>query len=434
VISAVALRAAFAARKRSPVDELAAVSCDNGAFVRLTLERAHTEARESERRYARGEARPLEGLTLAVKDIFDTAGVVTSHGSPIFAGNVPAADAEAVRRAREAGAIVVGKTLTHEFAWGVTTVNPHYPPLGNPHDPQRVAGGSSGGSAVAVATGMAALALGTDTGGSIRIPAAFCGVSGLKPTFGRVSLDGVFPLARTLDHAGPIAGTPADAALFYDVLAGPGPDLDPGFHRVAVCPDLHLHPPAPGIARAFAAARDAFAALGCEIVEVPFPGAEEIYPAYATIQRAEAARVHAYLFPARASEYGPDVRERLAAAQAVTLAEYIAATEARDRMRVSFARLFAAADVLLTPVSAVPPEPREQPGHTSFRDGVLPYTVPQDMAGLPACAVPAGTDELGLPVGVQVTGPPWAERRVLAAAEALYRSGAGPRTGSANRA
>jgi aspartyl-tRNA(Asn)/glutamyl-tRNA(Gln) amidotransferase subunit A len=390
---------------------------------------------EAERRYARGEARPLEGLALAVKDIFDTAGVATSHGSPIFAGNVPAADAVAVRRARSAGAIVVGKTLTHEFAWGITSVNPHYPPLRNPWDPERVPGGSSGGSAVAVATGMAALALGIDTGGSIRIPAAFCGVSGLKPIFGRVSLEGVFPLARTLDHAGPIARTPADVALFYDALAGAGPDLDVGFRRVAVCPDLHLYEPTPGIGRAFAAAVDAFAGLGCEIVEAGFPGAEEIYPAYAAIQRAEAARVHADLFPARAQEYGADVRERLVAAQEVTLGDYIAATESRDRARVTFARLFAAADVLLTPVSAVPPERREQPRHSAFRDGVLPYTVPQDMAGLPACAVPAGTDELGLPVGVQISAPPWAERRVLAAAEALYRSvGAGPRTGSPNRA
>jgi aspartyl-tRNA(Asn)/glutamyl-tRNA(Gln) amidotransferase subunit A len=140
VISAVELRAAFAARERSPVDELAAVTSDDGAFIRLTLERARAEAQEAERRYARGEARTLEGLTLAVKDIFDTAGVITTHGSRIFAGNVPAADAEAVRRAREAGAIVVGKTLTHEFAWGITTVNPHFPPLGNPFDPQRVAG------------------------------------------------------------------------------------------------------------------------------------------------------------------------------------------------------------------------------------------------------------------------------------------------------
>jgi aspartyl-tRNA(Asn)/glutamyl-tRNA(Gln) amidotransferase subunit A len=414
VISAVELRAAFAAGERSPVEELDAVALGDGAFVRLTLERAREEARAAERAYVRGEARPLEGLTLAVKDIFDTAGVETSYGSRIYAGHVPDKDAETVRRARAAGAIVVGKTLTHEFAWGITSVNHHFPALGNPADATRVAGGSSGGSAVALATGMAALALGTDTGGSIRIPAAFCGVSGLKPTFARVPLDGVFPLARTLDHAGPMARTPPDVALFYEVLADPGPDADPGFARVAVCPDLHLHELSPGIARAFERAVAAF-----DPVEVRFPGAETLYPTYAAIQQAEAARVHRDLFPARAEEYGPDVSTRLAAAQSVTLDDYIAATEARDRIRTTFARLFSEADLLLTPIHAVPPEPREPPG-ARFRDGVLPYTVPQDLAGLPTCAVPMGTDEHGLPVGVQITGPPWAERRVLAAADALF--------------
>jgi aspartyl-tRNA(Asn)/glutamyl-tRNA(Gln) amidotransferase subunit A len=430
VISATELRAAFAAGERSPLDELDAIHSDDGAFVTLTLERARAEARAAERAYARGEARPLEGLTLAVKDLFDTVGVRTTYGSRIYAGHVPDADAEAVRRARAAGAIVVGKTLTHEFAWGITSVNPHFPPLGNASDPARVAGGSSGGSAVALATGMAALALGTDTGGSIRIPAAFCGVCGLKPTFGRVPLDGVFPLARTLDHAGPMARTPEDVALFYDVLADPGPpDPGAGFARVAVCPGLHQHDLSPGIARAFAAAVAAFG----DVVEVAFPEAEQLYPAYATIQQAEAAHVHRDLFPARADDYGEDVRGRLAAAQDVTLADYIAATEARDRARLTFARIWREADVLLTPIHAVPPEPREPPGR-AFRDGVLPYTVPQDLAGLPACAVPVGTDEHGLPVGVQLTGPPWAERRVLAAAAALYSSGAGPRTGAENRA
>ena len=179
---------------------------------------AREQARAAERAYARGEARPLEGLTLAVKDLYDTAGVRTTYGSRIFADHVPDADAELVRRAKQAGAIVVGKTLTHEFAWGITSVNPHFPPCRNPYDPERVPGGSSGGSAVALATGAAALALGTDTGGSIRIPAAFCGVSGLKPTYGALSLDGVQPLAPTLDHAGPMARTPADVRLFCEAL------------------------------------------------------------------------------------------------------------------------------------------------------------------------------------------------------------------------
>jgi aspartyl-tRNA(Asn)/glutamyl-tRNA(Gln) amidotransferase subunit A len=424
-VNAVELRAAFAARELSPeeVVEAASERPELGAFITLTLDHARAQARAAERAYARGEPRPLEGLPLAVKDLYDTAGVRTTYGSQIFAGHVPAADAELVAQARAAGAIVVGKTLTHEFAWGITSVNPHFPPCRNPYDPERVPGGSSGGSAVALAVGACALALGTDTGGSIRIPAAFCGVSGLKPTYGRLSTRGILPLAPSLDHAGPMARTPADVRLFYEALAGPA---DPGpAPRVAVCPDLHVRAPEPGIQRAFDAA-----VATLDTIEVGFEGAGSLYPTYASIQNGEAAITHAERFPARRAEFGDDVAARLDMAAKVTLAEYAAATAERERIRAQFARLFAEADLLLTPVSAVPPEPISQPTHQRFRDGVLPYTVPQDLAGLPACAVPVGFDEHGLPVGVQITGPPWSEGRVLAAAEALYAATASARAGS----
>jgi aspartyl-tRNA(Asn)/glutamyl-tRNA(Gln) amidotransferase subunit A len=414
VLTAVELRAAFAARELSPMETIdaAAEHGDLGAFITLTLDEAREQARAAERAYARGEARPLEGLTLAVKDLFDTAGIRTTYGSKIYADHVPDADAELVRRAKHAGAIVVGKTLTHEFAWGITSVNPHYPPCRNPYDRERVPGGSSGGSAVALATGAAALALGTDTGGSIRIPAAFCGVSGLKPTYGALSLEGVQPLAPTLDHAGPMARTPADVRLFWEALTGAA-DGEPG--RIAVCPDLHVQPLTPGIERAFDAAANAL-----DVTEVGFDAPENLYATYAPIQNAEAAKIHAQHFPSRSDEYGDDVAGRLDAAAKVTLAEYIEATVERERIRAAFSRLFTQCDLLLTPISAVPPEPIEQPTHQRFRDGVLPYTVPQDLAGLPTCAVPVGFDDEGLPVGVQLTGPPRAEGRVLAAAERLY--------------
>ncbi len=413
------LRAAFAARELSPVETIdaAAGHGDLGAFITLTLDEARQQARAAERAYARGQARPLEGLTLAVKDLYDTAGTRTTYGSKIYADHVPAADAELVRRAKQAGAIVVGKTLTHEFAWGITSVNPHYPPCRNPYDPARVPGGSSGGSAVALATGAAALALGTDTGGSIRIPAAFCGVSGLKPTYGALSLDGVQPLAPTLDHAGPMARTPADVRLFWEALTGPASG-DVG--RIAVCPDLHVQPLTPGIQRVF----DAAVAM-LDVIEVGFDAPEHLYATYAPIQNAEAAKIHAQHFPARRDEYGDDVAGRLDAAAKVTLAEYIEATVERERIRAAFSRLFTQCELLLTPISAVPPEPIEQPTNQRFRDGVLPYTVPQDLAGLPTCAVPVGFDDEGLPVGVQLTGPPRAEGHVLAAAERLYNIGDG---------
>src|SRR4051794_22897566 len=220
--SAVELRAKFLRRELSPVEliDQAATRPELGAFITLDLDEARAQAKAADRAYKRGDARPLEGLTLGVKDLFDTAGLRTTYGSRIFSGHVPARDAWAVKRAKDAGAIVVGKTVTHEFAWGITTVNPHFELVRNPHGPDRVPGGSSGGSAVALATGQVALALGTDTGGSIRIPASFCGISGLKPTFARISTEGVYPLARSLDHAGPMARTPQDVKLFFEALAG----------------------------------------------------------------------------------------------------------------------------------------------------------------------------------------------------------------------
>lgn len=431
MLNAVSLRAAFAARELSPVEVIDAFEelPEYGAFITLTLERAREEAKAAEAAYKDGTARPLEGLTLAVKDLFDTKGVRTTYGSSIFAGHVPNADAWAVRRAREAGAIVVGKTITHEFAWGITSINPHFPPCRNPHDPERVPGGSSGGSAVALGLGQAALALGTDTGGSIRIPASFCGVAGLKPTFGRISTGGVFPLARSLDHAGPMARTPGDVKLFYEALVGERGRTEPAT-RIAVCPDLHLRAPEPGIQRAF---DTAVAALEAEVVEVRFDAnPERLYPTYASIQNAEAALTHAPFFPAQRAAYGPDVAGRIDFAQGVTLAEYAEAIAERERIRSAFSHLFAIADVLITPISAVPPERIDAPTNQQFRDGVLPYTVPQDLAGLPACAVPVGFDDEGLPVGVQLTGAPWCEALVLATAEALFSATASARAESAS--
>jgi aspartyl-tRNA(Asn)/glutamyl-tRNA(Gln) amidotransferase subunit A len=423
VKTAVELRAAFAARALSPVEvvEAAAEHADLGAFVALTLETAREEAKRAEQAYADGTARPLEGLPLAVKDLYDTEGVATTYGSRIFKGHVPKADAYAVRRARDAGAIVVGKALTHEFAWGITSNNPHFAPCCNPWDTERIPGGSSGGCAVAVATGQAALALGTDTGGSIRIPAAFCGISGLKPTYNRIPATGVFPLARSLDHAGPMARTPADVRLFFEALTGTRAHADIALPRVAICPDLHLHPLTPGIQRAFDVAAQAL-----EATEVGFEEAERIYPAFAAIQSVEAALAHTDLFPARSGEYGDDVAARIERARTVTLEEYVEATAMRERLRVSFARLFSATDLLLTPIHALPPELRGV-GAQSFRDAVLPYTVPQNLAGLPSAAVPVGFDEHGLPVGVQLTGPAWSEGRVLAAAEVLFSATASAR-------
>jgi len=442
----------FASRSLSPVEVVDAVGARNeavdslvGGFTALCLDRAREEALASEKAWKRGDARALEGVPFAVKDLFDTEGVRTAYGSPMFAEHVPARDAEAVRRARAAGAIMVGKTQTHEFAWGITSVNDLCGSAHNPWALGRVSGGSSGGSAVVLAAEEVPMTLGSDTGGSIRVPASFCGVVGLKPTFGRVSAARAWPLARSLDHPGPMARTPADAALLLEAVAGPDPD-DPATADVplgdvrdelrlgaeglvvGVCPDLHLVPLAPDVGEVFEASVRSLEHSGARIVELALPEAALVLPAFRTTQSAEALDTHrrAGLFPSRRDEYGPDVLERLDAATEVTLEQYLAAAADRQRVRAAFARLLSGCDVLLTPVSAGSPVwiGEETVVHggveLTFRELVMSYTTPQDLTGLPACAVRAGFDALGIPVGVQFTAGPWQEGRVLRAAQALF--------------
>ncbi len=419
-----------------------------GAFTTLCLDRALQEARDAEQLYARGEpVGPLTGVPFAVKDLFDSEGVRTTYGSPMFADHVPAADAEAVRRARAAGAILIGKTQTHEFAWGITSVNFLMGSSRNPWNPRLMSGGSSGGSAVSLAAQLVPLALGSDTGGSIRVPSGFCGTVGLKPTWGRISAAGVFPLARSLDHPGPMARTPADAALLLQAIAGvdsrdpatepvpvgePASALDRGLvgMRVGLCPDLHLVPLNPDITVAFESAIGTVEGLGGQLVEVELPDADRIYETFGVIQRAEALFSHtqAGLFPARRDEYGADVRGRLEFATTVELPGYLAASAERQRLRAAFRRVFEQVDVLLTPVSAGSPLPigEERTVHLGkeidFRELVMSYTVPQDLTGLPACAVRVGFDDGGIPVGAQFTGQTWAEASVLRAAQALFEA------------
>jgi aspartyl-tRNA(Asn)/glutamyl-tRNA(Gln) amidotransferase subunit A len=439
---------AYRARSVSPVEviEVLAARIEEhndrlGAFTTTCLERAREEAAVAEASYRRSEAvGPLAGVPIGVKDLFDTAGVRTTYGSPMFSEHVPTRDAVAVRRARDAGAILIGKTQTHEFAWGITSVNRLMGTSHNPWDGTRMSGGSSGGSAVALAAQLVPLALGSDTGGSIRVPSAFCGTVGLKPTYGRVSTVGVFPLARSLDHPGPMARTPADAGLLFEVIADRGGDPDgtvasralaaAGLSglRVGLSPDLHLIPPDAGVQRAFDAAVLAVQGLGGELIEVALPETSEAYEAFGAIQRAEALRTHteAGLFPARRYEYGEDVRSRLELAMSVQLPDYLAATAARERLRAGFQRVFDEVDLLITPVSAGPPAPigEDRVVHLGeeidFRELVMSYTIPQDLTGLPACTIRAGFAEPGIPVGVQLTGPPWSERRVIAAGQALF--------------
>jgi len=443
--------AGYAAGDLSPVEvvdafaeRITSVDATVGAFTTLCLERAQDEARATERGERKGL---LAGLPFGVKDLFDTEGVRTTYGSPMFAEHVPTRDAEAVRRARAAGAILLGKTQTHEFAWGITSVNELMGSTRNPWGLDRMSGGSSGGSAVALAMDEIPLALGSDTGGSIRVPSGFCGTVGLKTTYGRVSLAGAWPLAHSLDHPGPMARTPADVALLLEAVAGLDPadpstedvplgDIEGELHRglagmvVGVCPDLHLVSPAADVQAVFDATVKAVEDAGADLVEVALPEAELIYPAFGVIQRSEALESHrsAGLYPARRDEYGADVLGRLELAGQETLERYLHASADRQRVRAGFSRLFRSCDVLLTPTSAGSPlrigeESTVHCGReVDLRELVMTYTTPQDLVGLPACAVRAGFDALDLPVGVQFSGPPWSEARVLRAAQGLYEA------------
>jgi aspartyl-tRNA(Asn)/glutamyl-tRNA(Gln) amidotransferase subunit A len=444
-----ALRGRYWARELSVVELVDAVAArieraqpHLNAFTTLSIDRAREEAVLADRRFAAGDERPLEGIPIGVKDLIDTEGVRTTYGSSIFGGHLPTADAEPVRRAREAGAIVVGKTGTHEFAWGITCENPHHGPCRNPWDPERITGGSSGGSAAALAAGLVALAIGTDTGGSIRIPAAFCGVAGLKPTYARVSAAGTFPLAPSLDHVGPMAQRPRDAWELCAVLAGDdsgrrardghAAPREGGLHglRLGVSGALVGAAPSDEVETALAGVVSVARELGAQVLDVELAAAELVERTFATTQRAEAVEVHRRLglFPERAAEYGADVRGRLEQAAEIALADYLAAATDRARIDAAFAATFGEADVLITPVSPVSPVQIGRDtsllrgADVDFRKLVIPATSPQNLAGLPACTLRAGFDSEGMPIGVQITAPRGHDARVVAVADALYEA------------
>ena len=401
---------------------------DLGAVVHVAAERALAEASGAAGPLPDG---PLRGVPVLVKDIVDVAGEVTRCGSLTTADDAPArADAAVVRALRAAGAVVVGRTRTHEHAWGLTTQHEVLGGTAHPVDPSRVPGGSSGGSAVAVATGLVPLALGTDTACSLRLPAAWCGVVGHKPTHGLVDATGVSELAASLDHVGALTGDVADARLALSVLAGlalPVTRRDLRGLRVGLPtgPDLPL---GADVAAVLAALVDRVADAGAEVVEVTPPSAAEQWDCFVAVQAVEALAHHRARgwWPARASSYGSDVRGRLERAETVTGEQAAAARVAREGIRARVDAVFDGVYVLLSPVAGSGPSLRADPDHvlldgtrTELRSMVLPHTVLADLCGLPACAVPAGVDRDGLPVGVQVTGPRGADALVLDVAALL---------------
>ncbi|HVF20496.1 MAG TPA: amidase [Mycobacteriales bacterium] len=398
------------------------------AFVHIAAERARAEARALDEELRAGRLRgPLHGVPVAVKDIFDVAGEVTPAGSLVPPGPPAVADALAVRRLRDAGAVVVGRTRTHEFAWGLTTRHPVLGGTHNPHDRSRVTGGSSGGSAAAVAGGVVPIALGTDTAGSIRLPAAWCGVVGHKPTWGLVPVEGVVPLAPTFDHAGALTSDVADARLALSVLAGTPirrARHDPRGLRVGLVRTPDYVQTGERATAAVQRVADALSDDGAEVEVLDLPDPIQLVAVFLAVQSGEALAWHRGTgrWPDHADLYGADVAERLRAAKAHDLT----AAAQLPEIRAAAAAAMSLVDVLVMPVAASGPSSVLDPDHVDIdgapadlRLAVLAHTLLASVCGLPACAVPAGTESDGLPLGVQVVGAAGADALVLDVAELI---------------
>jgi aspartyl-tRNA(Asn)/glutamyl-tRNA(Gln) amidotransferase subunit A len=354
-----------------------------------------------------------EGTRLAVKDLFHTAGLTTTYGSVIFAEHVPAETAESVRRLEAAGYAIAGKTNMHEFAYGVTSENPHFGSVPNPLRAGRIAGGSSGGSAAAVAAGLVDAALATDSGGSIRIPAACCGVVGFKPTHGLVPLDGCFPLAPSFDHGGPIARSTASCAPMMEALV-------PAFERTQIESLEEL-----SVGVAWLEGCDPLVRARVEEAASRFPHRRPLDVPRGDVSGSafmrEVADVHRELFAEYADLYGSDVRRKVERCLAVSDAEYERALAERAAFRERFEEAVGHVDLLLTPTLALVAPPLGAREDDVLRERILERTYPINVVGWPALALPCGTAEDGLPASVQLVGRPGADALVLAAGELLER-------------
>jgi aspartyl-tRNA(Asn)/glutamyl-tRNA(Gln) amidotransferase subunit A len=353
---------------------------------------------------------PPSGRPVAIKDLLDTAGLTTTYGSSIFADHVPTASAAAVELLEAAGYAVAGKTNLHEFAYGITSQNEHFGTVPNPHHPGRVSGGSSGGSAAAIAAGDVELALGTDSGGSVRIPAAWCGIVGFKPTYDLVPTRGCFPLAPTYDHVGPMASSVAGCIELMGALV-------PGFSLgSASLADLR-------VALAWTDIADPLVADRVEAAASHFPHLERIEfplpdPAENLLFAREVADVHRALFPEHADEYGPTVRSKIEKCLEVTDGEAAAAQRLRAEYREQCAEALAGYDLLVTPTVAFVAPPVSVDERDVRRRGIR-LTYPFDALGWPALALPCGPAEDGLPASVQLTAPQNRDGLVLAAGSLL---------------
>ena len=405
-----------------------------GAIVTRDDASARAQAARSAQRWRDGTARALEGVPIGVKDIIDTAGLCTAAGSPLFAGRVPSADATVVARLREAGAVILAKTTTPEFAFGDESGDG----VRNPSAPGRWAGGSSSGSAAGLAAGLFPIALGSDTGGSIRVPASYCGVSGLKPTFGRVPRDGVFGVSWTLDHVGPMARAVEDLGLVLGVIAG-GCDADPYASdrpvpdygrpaesiqgtQVGVVDGWLAEDCSPAVTAAVSSALDRLEQLGCTVESVPFPHAELAGTIAWLITVVEFAAHHDGNMH-RIGEFTPSAACRLAAGARASAFDYLKALRARSLVQTDLDSVFDRVDVLVTvatPTTAPDPATFFDDGDRLWLDRVARTFLPFNLTGQPALVVPVGLDE-GRPAAVQIVAPTHADALCLQIGAALQR-------------
>jgi aspartyl-tRNA(Asn)/glutamyl-tRNA(Gln) amidotransferase subunit A len=421
---------------RAYLDRIAALNPKLNAFITLTAESALAEAQAATEAVMRDdELGALHGLPLALKDLFDVRGVPTTAGSPMLKENVAREDAFVTKQLRDAGAIFLGKLNMHEWALGVTNINPHFGPARNPWNTARITGGSSGGSAAAVAAGLCAGTLGSDTGGSIRIPASLCGVVGLKPTYGRISTRGVIPLAWSLDHVGPLGRCVDDVVLLFSVI-DQYDDADPysvqtaqrnrwktesrtTHHalRIGIPNDYFFSDLHPDTEAAYRAAIKTIGELGMTLIDVALPGFEISDKASSKILLADAAAYHQDRIAQRANRIGEDVLTRLRWGTEVSGIEYALARRTQIDWRRKLDRLFETIDVLIVPATPMPATPIDDSDPLTLSKGNLTrFTRMFNLTGNPTLVLPCGFSTDDLPIGLQLVGAHWRENLILQAA------------------
>ena len=430
----------------SHLERIERINLKVNAFITVTADQAIQQAKKIEHQVIHNKPittenhLPLAGIPIALKDLYETVGIRTTAGSPFYADYIPTNNASVVDKLFNAGAILLGKLNMHEIALGVTNVNPHFGACHNPWDYDRVPGGSSGGSAAALAAGMCLGSLGSDTGGSIRIPAALCGIVGLKPTYGRVSTQGMIPLSWNLDHAGTMGRNVMDVAILFQIIAGfnrsdpysidiPTEDYltkieagIKGWKIALVSDEFFTQKTDPQVTKAITDTAMIFEDLGAKVTPVEFPGARQAARANGLMTTSDAAAFHSERLLNQPEYFGADVLQRLKAGASFTSTEYIQARRTQTLLHHQFETFFDQYDLLITPTTPVAAPPIDGPDAVEQAALLTRFTAPFNLTGLPAISVPCGFTDEDLPIGVQLVSRSWQEVKILQAAHAYERA------------